>query len=104
MAPTDPTAGGLAGGPPAEAFCDTVDLNHLFAQAPVGLAVCDGALRVLRVNARLERLCETQADEVLGKSIGEFFPTRDAACLTELLRTVLETGRPVESTVRLVTS
>lgn len=101
MARTDPSAGGCPGSPSPGAFDTTVDLDVLFAQAPVGLAVYDSALRALRVNAALERLCRIEADQVVGKPIGEFFPARDIARLTELLRTVLETGRPVATTVPL---
>ncbi|MEV6327851.1 SpoIIE family protein phosphatase [Streptomyces sp. NPDC051909] len=70
-------------------------LDGLFGQAPVGIAVYDTELRLVRVNPALERLSGTPAEELLGKRVHELLAGAEADAVEERLRTVLRTGRPV---------
>jgi PAS domain S-box-containing protein len=70
------------------------ELEAMYACAPVGMAVLDRDLRYARVNEQLAALHGTPAAAHVGRTPMEMVPF-EARELEELLRSVLETGRPV---------
>lgn len=71
-----------------------VELELVYATAPVGLAVLDTELRYVRANEALARMKGISVAEHLGKTGRELFPSL-AALLDERLTQVLETGEPL---------
>ncbi|GAA1907594.1 SpoIIE family protein phosphatase [Streptomyces sodiiphilus] len=64
-------------------------------QSPVGLAMFDTALRFLRVNPALERICGLGADAMVGHRVGEILPEVEVDSVERALRHVLRTGEPL---------
>lgn len=73
----------------AAAFVDS-----LFANAPIGLAFLDTDLRYRKVNSALTEVNGLSAEQHLGHTIRELFPSY-APLLDPLFRHVIETGSPV---------
>ncbi len=72
---------------------DVVELEAVYANAPVGLCVLDRDLRFVRINERLAEINGPSVAEHLGRTIREVVP--DVADTAEpALRHVLETGEP----------
>ncbi|MBF9072752.1 ATP-binding SpoIIE family protein phosphatase [Streptacidiphilus fuscans] len=85
------------GGPDAaEAAVEVLD--SLFRQSPIGLAIYDARLRLVRLNAALERIHGIAAAHTLGLRIDEVFPTPEGERMVRRLRTVLESGLPLLTT------
>ena len=68
-------------------------LDAVFARAPVGLALHDRELRIVRINDHLAEINGLPAAEQIGHTISELVP--DVAGVEASLRQVLETGRGV---------
>ncbi|MFD3452009.1 SpoIIE family protein phosphatase [Streptomyces sp. NPDC058691] len=74
-------------------------LEALFTQAPIGIAVYDRDLRVVRVNTALEAVHGFPEEHALGRTITELLPGLDASAIERRLRKVLETGQPIVNAV-----
>ncbi|WP_242343346.1 GAF domain-containing protein [Anaeromyxobacter terrae] len=72
-------------------------LDALFGATPVALALFDREMRYTRVNARLEALNGVPAAAHLGKTPLEVLPGLPGEQLAHRFRTVLETGRAMDS-------
>ena len=70
------------------------DLEHIYRDAPIGLAVLDGDLRYVRVNERLAELNGQPIEGHLGRTIHEVIPDL-AAQEQSICRHVLESGESV---------
>ncbi|MEU6487889.1 SpoIIE family protein phosphatase [Streptomyces sp. NPDC046887] len=69
---------------------------RLVEQSPIGLAVLDTGLRYVAVNAALERLHGVPADRLVGRLIGEVWPSSVIDDTVEAnIRGVLATGAPL---------
>ncbi|WP_251096480.1 SpoIIE family protein phosphatase [Streptomyces sp. Caat 7-52] len=91
MVDTDETAGtGDAG---------TATLDALFTQAPVGLAVLDSELRVVRINTATPAMQGMREEEVVGRRFPASHHVVDGAAAEALARQVLETGVPVRERI-----
>jgi PAS domain S-box-containing protein len=77
----------------AEAQARFRELQTLYQNTPVGLALLDRDFRCLRVNQRMAELKGVTTEQVLGQSIFEFLPAIRAR--EPYLRQVLITGEPV---------
>ncbi|MDX3074743.1 SpoIIE family protein phosphatase [Streptomyces sp. MI02-7b] len=69
--------------------------SSLVDQSPIGLAVFDTELRIVRVNEALEGMYGLSAASMLGRTMREVSPGIDAAGIETAMRTVLETGEPL---------
>ena len=70
-----------------------VELEAVYANAPVGLCVLDRDLRFVRINERLAEMNGTSVAEHLGRTVREVLP--DLADEAEpMLRRILDTGEP----------
>lgn len=74
-------------------------LEALFTQAPIGIAVYDRDLRVVRVNTALERIHGFPEEQALGRPISDLLPGLDATAIECRIRKVLETGQPIVNAV-----
>ncbi|TFV33756.1 PAS domain-containing protein [Streptomyces sp. T1317-0309] len=77
---------------------DLAILDALFNQSPVGVAVYDTGLRVVRANSALERTTHRTGFPMRDCSVtglGEVLPDLDTAAIESRLVRVLETGQPV---------
>jgi PAS domain S-box-containing protein len=72
---------------------DLAILDGLFTQSPIGLAVYDSELRLVRMNAAMEAIHGIPREQMLGRRLSEFLPDLDTAAVEERLRRVLSTGR-----------
>ncbi|WP_242371455.1 GAF domain-containing protein [Anaeromyxobacter sp. SG26] len=72
-------------------------LDALFGAAPVALALFDREMRYTRVNARLEAMNGVPAAAHLGRTPLQVLPGLPGEQLAVRFRTVLETGRSIES-------
>ncbi|MFE1764146.1 SpoIIE family protein phosphatase [Streptomyces angustmyceticus] len=68
---------------------------RLVAQAPIGLAVLDTALRFVMVNPALERINELPADRHIGRAVQDALSFLDTDTIVESMRRVLDTGTPL---------
>jgi PAS domain S-box-containing protein len=66
-------------------------LDAVFARAPVGLALYDRELRLLRVNDHLAEIDGLSAAEQIGRTVTEIVPGIEG--VAERMREVLDTGR-----------
>ena len=66
----------------------------VFAHAPVGIALLDRDLRLLRVNDRIAEISGAPADEHLGRTIGELLPDLPPQVQEDAAR-VARTGTPL---------
>lgn len=71
------------------------ELRAVYDTVPVGLALVDGALRFVNVNARFAAISGLPTEDYIGRTPHEVMPDGLAAPLEEAQRRVLETGRPV---------
>ncbi|MFI7412930.1 SpoIIE family protein phosphatase [Streptomyces sp. NPDC049627] len=69
--------------------------TRTIAQAPVGLAVLDTALRYVSVNEALAQLNGIPAEDHIGHTPRELLPDIDADAIEAALREVLRTGDPL---------
>ncbi len=69
-------------------------LDAVFERAPVGLALYDRDLRLMRVNDHLAAINGPPAEEQIGRTVAELVP--DVAGVEATMRGVLATGRSVE--------
>ncbi|MFI6448275.1 SpoIIE family protein phosphatase [Kitasatospora sp. NPDC050543] len=74
-------------------------LDALFTQAPQGLFVFDGDLRIVRFNTAARGIRGVAADKVVGHRLSDFAPGFDTAALDSLAASVLETGTEVRNLV-----
>ncbi|MGA5701971.1 SpoIIE family protein phosphatase [Peterkaempfera bronchialis] len=74
---------------------DLAVLDAFFAQSPIGLAVYDTDLRVVRINGALARMNGLPPEQHLGRRVSELLPEIDASEIEAAMRSVLETGEPV---------
>jgi PAS domain S-box-containing protein len=72
------------------------ELEALYQQAPIGLAVLDSEFRYLRINPYLARLNGRSPSDHIGRTVEEVLPD-GGPLLQPLLRQVLDTGKPVEA-------
>ncbi len=79
----------------AEAAAAADRLRATYENAPVGMALLDHGLRFLAVNQRLCAIDGRAAEDYPGRTLEEVNPEAAAMALP-LMRTVLETGQPVE--------
>ncbi|WP_181802112.1 SpoIIE family protein phosphatase [Streptomyces shenzhenensis] len=93
----DPGAGSGAGSGARDA--DAVILDALFTQSPVGLAVLDPGLRVLRVNTATPAMRGRPADQVVGRRFPASHHVVEEEAAEALVREVLDTGVPVRGRV-----
>ena len=70
-------------------------LDAVFARAPVGLALHDRELRVVRINDHLAEINGLPAAEQIGRRVSELVP--DVEGVEARMRQVLETGRAISS-------
>ncbi|MGW7428381.1 SpoIIE family protein phosphatase [Streptomyces sp. NPDC054861] len=70
---------------------------QLVAQSPTGVAVADTDLRLVLVNAALERITGRPADDCLGRPAAEHLPFEDRTDVEAAMRQVLESGKPLLS-------
>ncbi|MFJ9822014.1 SpoIIE family protein phosphatase [Streptomyces sp. NPDC101151] len=77
---------------------DLAILDALFTQSPIGVAVYDSRLRVVRANPALESIHGIPNAQLLGHRLGEVLPDIDTASIESRLTKVLETGLPVAGT------
>ncbi|WP_329157903.1 SpoIIE family protein phosphatase [Streptomyces sp. NBC_01717] len=85
--------------PPMRRKEDQAILNGLFSQSPIGVAVYDTELRLVRMNAALERIQGLPSEAVLGRRLSELLPEMDTAAIESRLRRVLKTGVPMVDAV-----
>jgi PAS domain S-box-containing protein len=82
-----------------------IQLEHLFAQAPVALSIFTGPHYVIEIaNRRMLELWGKTGDAVIGKPVFEALPELKADTLEKILNTVSSTGLPYtvhESEVQL---
>jgi PAS domain-containing protein len=73
-----------------------VILGRLLDSLPIGfhLTDCGGEFHVLYANRVWERWLAPEKLPVAGKTLGELFPTAEAAGVLQLMREVCRTGRP----------
>ncbi len=74
---------------------DLAVVDSVIDNSPLGIAVYDTGLRIVRVNQTLVRMTGRSAEEHLGRTIDEVIPGETGRELALVQRTVLETGRPV---------
>ncbi|MFD7874304.1 SpoIIE family protein phosphatase [Streptomyces sp. NPDC059766] len=74
---------------------DLALLDALFTQSPIGVAVFDTQLRLVRANPALERIHGVPNAELLGHRLSEVLPGLDVAAIESRLARVLETGLSV---------
>ncbi|MEW2634130.1 SpoIIE family protein phosphatase [Streptomyces sp. NPDC048389] len=70
-------------------------MDGLFRRSPVGLAVLDPDLNILRVNRAIARIGGVTTEETRGHRIGDFLVPADAETVDAGLREVLRTGTPM---------
>ncbi|MGW0704085.1 SpoIIE family protein phosphatase [Streptomyces sp. NPDC002867] len=88
----------LVGAPAAEVVQWEIDrsvMDGLFRRSPIGLAVHDTDLSILRVNRAIARLGGFEAEQARGFRIGDFLVRVDADTVEDRLREVLDTGEPL---------
>lgn len=71
-----------------------VEIEHLFRNAPVGLAFLDRDLRYVRINQRLADINGKPISEHIGRILGEVVPNI-AETVEPLYRKVLRSGEPI---------
>ncbi|MFE0513649.1 SpoIIE family protein phosphatase [Streptomyces sp. NPDC058964] len=71
---------------------DLAVLDALFTQSPIGVAVFDTGLRVIRANPALEAIHGVPNARLLGHRLGEVLPDLDTLAIERRLTRVLETG------------
>jgi PAS domain S-box-containing protein len=71
------------------------ELETIYREAPVGLALFDRDLRYLKVNERLAALNGRRAEDHIGKTLGAVLPDMEHL-LAPLIRQVFATGVPVQ--------
>jgi GAF domain-containing protein len=76
----------------AEALRSAAVLEALCCAAPVGVALMDREMRLVRVNEQLARITGLPADAHLGRTPGELVPGVAGEALTRTFREVVETG------------
>jgi PAS domain S-box-containing protein len=64
-------------------------------QSPVGIAVFDTDLRLVRVNAALQRINGLTAEAMIGRQVAEVNPWMGAGPVEDTMRHVLATGEPL---------
>lgn len=69
--------------------------SSLVDQSPIGLAVFDTELRIVRVNEALEGMYGLSAASMLGRTVREVSPGIDAVGIETAMRRVLDTGEPL---------
>ncbi|MFP4503020.1 MAG: PAS domain-containing protein [Candidatus Hydrogenedentota bacterium] len=72
------------------------EIETIYRQAPVGLAVFDSEFRFVRVNARLAAINGLSVEEHLGRKAFELLPDLEVSAGT-FFEQVLATGEPVEN-------
>lgn len=70
------------------------EIELIYANAPIGLAVLDADLRFVRVNERLAEINGVAEADHIGRTVREILPHL-ADTVEPLLRSVLETGTPL---------
>jgi PAS domain S-box-containing protein len=86
--------GGIVAGDP-----EAVMLDALFSQSPVGLAVLDSELRVVRVNTATPAMQRMREEDVVGRRFPGSHYVVEAEAAEALVRGVLESGVPLRRRV-----
>jgi GAF domain-containing protein len=71
-------------------------LEGALSAAPVGLALLDRELRVIRASARLARLAGVPAESQRGRALSDLFPGLPVSALREAFARALESGERVD--------
>jgi diguanylate cyclase (GGDEF)-like protein/PAS domain S-box-containing protein len=74
-----------------------LQLQAIYASAPVGLSFVDAGLRYVSINKRMAELNGLEPEKHLGRSIREVLRRELADSMEPYYRHVLETGRPEEN-------
>jgi PAS domain S-box-containing protein len=77
----------------AQLRAQLTELEHLYENAPIGLALLDTKLRFVRINARLAAINGHPAEAHIGRTVGEMIPEL-APTVVPIMRRVLDTGEP----------
>lgn len=77
-----------------EAALDAAELDTIYREAPIGLALLDKGLHYLKVNRALVEMHGVRGRELVGKTIFEAIPDI-APRITDRFRQVFETGMPL---------
>ncbi|MFD7406480.1 SpoIIE family protein phosphatase [Streptomyces sp. NPDC059866] len=77
----------------------TVTLDALFTQAPIGLAVLDSDLRVVRINTATPAMQGTLEEDVIGRTFPGSHYVVDPEAAETLVREVLESGVSVRGRI-----
>ncbi|MGW4565406.1 SpoIIE family protein phosphatase, partial [Streptomyces sp. NPDC004561] len=83
------------GGGPGERDAGAVTLDALFTQAPVGLAVLDSDLRVVRINTATPAMQGMREEQLIGRTFPGSHYVVEAEAAETLVRAVLASGIPV---------
>lgn len=78
----------------------TVMLDALFTQAPIGLAVLDGDLRVVRINTATPAMQGSREEDVIRRTFPASHYVVDAAAAEALVREAMESGVSVRGLLR----
>jgi PAS domain S-box-containing protein len=70
-------------------------MDGLFSRSPVGLAVLDPDLNILRINRAIARIGGVTPEETRGHRIGDYLVPADAEQVDAGLREVVRTGTPM---------
>ncbi|MEU0372623.1 SpoIIE family protein phosphatase [Streptomyces sp. NPDC006283] len=70
-------------------------MDGMFRRSPIGLAVHDTDLSILRINRAIARIGGVSSEQARGHRIGDFLIRSDAETVDEGLQKVLETGTPM---------
>ncbi len=98
MSQPDTTAAALGGAVPYSSF---QTLGHVFAQAPIGIAVLEGAaLRYSFANPRYQQIIGDR--DTVGKRVVEMFPELLGSAIEAIIQRVFETGVPFVATDLLI--
>jgi PAS domain S-box-containing protein len=73
-----------------------MEIEAIYASAPVGLCVLDTDLRFVRVNERFAEINGVSISDHIGRTVGEVVPDL-AGAAENLLRKVIATGEPVRN-------
>ncbi|MER6996230.1 SpoIIE family protein phosphatase [Streptomyces sp. NPDC000410] len=88
----------LIGAPAEEVTQWEIDrsvLEGLFLRSPIGLAIHDPDLMILRINRAIASVGGVESEDARGRRIGDFLVESDARTIEERLDQVLATGEPM---------
>lgn len=71
------------------------ELDQIYKCSPVGLAVIDRDMRIVRINERMAEIVGKSAEEYIGRTLDEVIPNM-AEYLKSILLPILEKGEPIQ--------